>query len=75
MVCQAPRAPVTLVQLNRSSTGTLTSESLERLGEESRSTERERDSSDVVGSSGDDSVNSIKLLPLRDIGQCKIESF
>ncbi len=48
----------------------LSEKSLERRGEESRSTEES-----VVGSSGDDSVNSIELLPMRDLGQCKIESF
>lgn len=37
--------------------------------------QREREIVGVVGSSGDDSVISIKLLLLRDIGQCKIESF
>ena len=51
----------------------------ERRGEESRSTERERERERErdgrLGSSGDDSLNSIELLLLRDIGQCKIESF
>ncbi len=43
---------------------------------ERREREREREREMVgFGSSGDDSLNSIELLLLRDIGQCKIESF
>ncbi len=50
--------------------------SLERRGEESRSTEeREREMVGRCGVQWDDSVNSIELLPMRDLRQCKIESF